>query len=90
MDNNAIWYVNGRWVHPNEASISINDIGLLRAYSVFESLRTYDRRPFHLKEHLNRLYASAQQIEMDIPWSREEISAIIQDVISRNLYSTPR
>jgi branched-chain amino acid aminotransferase len=86
MDNNALWYVDGRWVHPNEASISINDIGLLRAYSVFESLRTYDRRPFHLNEHLNRLYFSAQQIEMDIPWSREEIATIVREVISRNPY----
>jgi branched-chain amino acid aminotransferase len=86
MDKNALWYVDGRWVHPDEASISINDIGLLRAYSVFESLRTYDRRPFHLDEHLNRLYRSAEMIEMDIPWSREQIADVVREVIERNPY----
>ena len=86
MDKNALWYVDGRWVHPDEATVSINDIGLLRAYSVFESLRTYDRRPFHLDEHLDRLYSSAEQIELDIPWSREEISALVREAIARNPY----
>jgi branched-chain amino acid aminotransferase len=86
MDNNALWYVNGQWVHPDEATISINDIGLLRAYSVFESLRTYDRRPFHLDEHLNRLYRSAELIELDIPWSRERIADVVRGVIERNPY----
>lgn len=86
MDNNALWYVNGQWVHPHEATISINDTGLLRAYSVFESLRTYDRRPFHLDEHLNRLYRSAELIDMDIPWSREQIADVVGDVIERNPY----
>ncbi len=86
MDNNALWYVNGQWVHPDEATISINDIGLLRAYSVFESLRTYDRRPFHLDEHLNRLYRSAELIELDIPWSREQIADVVRGVIERNPY----
>ncbi len=86
MDNNALWYVNGQWVHPDEATISINDIGLLRAYSVFESLRTYDRRPFHLDEHLNRLYRSAELIELDIPWPREQIADVVRGVIERNPY----
>src|SRR5579885_3895525 len=86
MDNNALWYVNGQWVHPDEATISINDIGLLRAYSVFESLRTYDRRPFHLDEHLNRLYRSAELIELDIPWPREQIADVVRGVIERHPY----
>ena len=86
MDNTALWYVNGKWVHPDEATISINDTGLLRAYSVFESLRTYDRRPFHLGEHLDRLYRSAELIELDIPWSREQIAGVVREVIARNPY----
>lgn len=86
MDNNALWHINGRWVHPNEGTISINDVAVLRGYSAFESLRTYDRRPFHLDEHLNRLYRSAKMIELDIPYTREHISTIISEVIERNPY----
>jgi len=86
MDNNAVWYIDGRWVHPNEATISINDVAVLRGYSVFESLRTYNRRPFHLEEHLNRLYRSAQLIELDVPYTWEHITGIISEVIERNSY----
>ncbi|MBA2678058.1 MAG: aminotransferase class IV [Ktedonobacteraceae bacterium] len=85
-DNNALWYINGRWVHPNEATISINDVAVLRGYSVFESLRTYDRRPFHLNEHLQRLYRSAALIELEIPFASEFIAQLIHEAIERNTY----
>ncbi|GAC1577379.1 MAG: branched-chain-amino-acid transaminase [Ktedonobacteraceae bacterium] len=86
MDNTALWYINGRWVHPNKGTISINDVAVLRGYSAFESLRTYDRRPFHLDEHLNRLYRSAKMIELNIPYAREHITHIIHEIIERNTY----
>ncbi|GAC1565539.1 MAG: branched-chain-amino-acid transaminase [Ktedonobacteraceae bacterium] len=86
MDNAANWYVGGRWVHPHEAVISINDMAVLRGYSVFESLRTYDRRPFQLDEHLKRLYRSAELIEMQIPWISSFIADAIRETIERNSY----
>src|SRR5947207_7162959 len=86
MDTNAWWYVGGQWVHPDKATISINDVAVLRGYSVFESLRTYDRRPFHLDLHLTRLYRSARLIEMEIPWSSEQIAEVVQEIIVRNTY----
>jgi branched-chain amino acid aminotransferase len=87
MDNEALWYVGGRWVHPNEATISINDITVLRGYSVFESLRTYNRRPFHLGEHLERLSRSAELIDLEIPYTRDFVAAVIHDAIARNMYT---
>jgi branched-chain amino acid aminotransferase len=86
MDTSAWWYIGGQWVHPDKATISINDVGVLRGYSVFESLRTYNRRPFHLDLHLTRLYRSAILIEMDIPWSSEQIAKVVREIIVRNTY----
>jgi branched-chain amino acid aminotransferase len=86
MDKSALWYVDGRWVHPDEATLSINDVAVLRGYSVFESLRTYNRQPFHLGEHLERLYRSARLIELDIPFTRHAIAGIIREIIARNPY----
>ena len=86
LDHNALWYVGGQSVHPQEATLSINDIAILRGYSAFEALRTYDRRPFHLEEHLRRLYHSAEIIELRIPWSPEFVSNIINETIARNSY----
>jgi branched-chain amino acid aminotransferase len=86
MDKSAWWYIDGCWVHPHEATLSINDAAILRGYSAFESLRTYDRRPFHLAEHLQRLFHSAELIELEIPWSRGHITAVVEEVIGRNPY----
>jgi branched-chain amino acid aminotransferase len=86
MDTSAWWYLNGNWVHPHEATISINDVGVLRGYSVFESFRTYDRHPFHLGEHLARLYRSATMIELEISYTCEYLIAILQELIERNSY----
>ncbi len=86
MDNNAWWYIGGSWVHPSEATLSINEIAVLRGYSVFESLRTYGRQPFHLDEHLRRLYRSAVLIDLEIPWSSEQIATVVRETIARNSY----
>jgi branched-chain amino acid aminotransferase len=86
MDNTAWWYVDGLWVHSNEATLPINDLAVLRSYGVFEALRTYSRRPFHLDEHLERLYHSARLIELDIPYTRDFIAHIICKTIERNPY----
>ncbi|HET8913670.1 MAG TPA: aminotransferase class IV [Ktedonobacteraceae bacterium] len=86
MDNSAFWYIDGRWVHPDEASISISDIAVLRGYSVFDSLRTYNRRPFHLGDHLSRLSRSAELIEMNLPLTKEKLTDLIHEAIERNEY----
>jgi branched-chain amino acid aminotransferase len=86
LDHNALWYVGGSWVHPQEATLSINDVAVLRGYSAFEALRTYDRRPFHLEEHLRRLYHSAEIIELAILWPPEFVSNVINEAIARNSY----
>ena len=86
MDTNAYWYVDGHWVHPQDAVISIKDMAVLRGYSAFEALRTYDRRPFHLDEHLKRLYRSAELIELAIPWPSSLIADVIAEAIARNSY----
>jgi branched-chain amino acid aminotransferase len=86
MDANAWWYIDGQWLHPQDAVISINDVAVLRGYSAFESLRSYDRRPFHLDEHLTRLCHSADLIALGIPFTQEFVADVVQDVIARNSY----
>jgi branched-chain amino acid aminotransferase len=86
MDTNAWWYLDGEWVHPDQARLSINDIAVLRGYSAFEALRTYDRRPFQLDEHLIRLYRSAALIDLDIARSQDEVAAVVREIIERNPY----
>lgn len=75
-------FLNGEIVDSNSASLPVDDIGLLRGYGVFEVIKTYNKRPFLLKEHLDRLDASASFLRINIPFKREEIIKAIDKLIS--------
>lgn len=80
----GIYYLNGRYCKEEEAKISVLDLGLIRGYGVFDYLRTYQGRPFHLREHLLRLKYSAELVGLSLPHSLEEIEAIIFNLIEQS------
>lgn len=72
-------YMNGKLVDKDKAYISVFDHGLLYGDGVFEGIRTYDGLVFRLKEHIDRLYKSADAIELKIPMTKiEMIEAVIR------------
>lgn len=75
------FFINGLFTHENDAKLSILDLGILRGYGIFDYLRTYKGRPFHLKEHLDRLCYSAKKTGMTIPYSLSEMEAILSKLI---------
>jgi len=81
-------YVNDQFVKKDEAVISVYDHGFLYGDGVFEGIRVYSGNVFRLEEHLDRLYASAHSIMLDIPYSKEEFTQIVVDTVKKNkLYS---
>lgn len=80
----AVSYVNGEFVPASEAALPLNDLGVVRGYGVFDVLRTYGSTPFRLREHVERLLRSAAQIELNVPYSVEEIEAIVHETLRRN------
>ena len=50
------------------------DLALVRGDAVFEALRVYAGRPFRLREHLDRLAASAAALELPLPGGLEELA----------------
>lgn len=62
-----MYYINGSYVRDEEAAISVLDLGLIRGYGVFDFLRTYHGRTFHLWDHLLRLKYSADAIGLSLP-----------------------
>ena len=59
--------VNGRLADAESASVPVLDRGFLFGEGVYETLRTYDRRPFLLDRHLARLRGSAERIALEPP-----------------------
>lgn len=79
-------YLNGTLVEKEKAHISVFDHGLLYGDGVFEGIRTYDGLIFRLKEHIDRLYKSADAIELKIPMTKiDMIGAVITTLKANRL-----
>jgi branched-chain amino acid aminotransferase len=79
-------YLDGKLVDKEKAFISVFDHGLLYGDGVFEGIRSYDGLVFRLKEHIDRLYKSADAIELKIPLTKiEMIEATIETLKANSL-----
>jgi branched-chain amino acid aminotransferase len=83
----AVYYVDGKFVPQEEAVLPLGDLAILRGYGVFDFLRTYGGRPFHLDAHIRRLENSAKLIKLSCPWSQTEISEIVHETMKRNEFA---
>lgn len=79
-----IVYCDGKYVDSQDAKISVFDHGFLYGDGVFEGIRAYNGRVFKLKEHIDRLYESANAILLNIEVSRREMMDIVLETIRRN------
>lgn len=80
----AIYYVDGKYLEDFEAALPLSDMAILRGYAVFDFLRTYNGRPFHLDEHLQRLENSAALLEISFPWQRSDLNSIVDKLLIKN------
>lgn len=78
-----IW-MNGSLVDKDDAKVSVYDHGLLYGDGCFEGIRAYNGRVFKLGAHLRRMYASADQIRLSIPFSPDEIAQAIRETLAAN------
>jgi branched-chain amino acid aminotransferase len=79
-----VCYVDGEFVPADQATLPLSDLAILRGYAVFDFLRTYNRRPFHLLDHIERMRNSARVIGLTCPWPSEEIASIVYQVLEYN------
>jgi branched-chain amino acid aminotransferase len=70
--------INGVITAPEDAKVSVLDHGLLFGDSVYETVRTYQGKPFLFSRHFRRLQHSAQALHLDLAWSREKTLEQIQ------------
>jgi len=77
-------FMNDRLVPEHEATVSVFDHGLLYGDGVFEGIRAYAGRVFRLAEHIDRLFASARAIALEIPMSKEAVSKAVVDTLAAN------
>jgi branched-chain amino acid aminotransferase len=79
-----IYFIDGQYVDEDKCVLSVKDIIILRGFGVFDLLITYNKRPFYLKEHVQRLETSAHKIGLKLKHSNDDICAIVEETIRRN------
>ncbi|MFZ2070115.1 MAG: branched-chain amino acid transaminase [Halobacteriota archaeon] len=86
-ESGKIWY-NGKFVDWKDATVHVLSHGLHYGSGVFEGIRCYatDKGSFifRLKEHVDRMYRSAELYQLEIPYSKAELTEAIKGTIRIN------
>lgn len=75
-------YVNGRISDAATASVPVFDHGFLYGEGVYETLRTYHRKPFLFDRHMTRLRNSASLMALDVPFSDADLLARVEETMA--------
>ncbi|MCW9064947.1 MAG: D-amino-acid transaminase [Ignavibacteriaceae bacterium] len=76
-------FLNNRILSLDEANISPFDRGFLFADGVYESIRTYNKKLFRFRDHLDRLKRSLKETRIDFK-ELESLENIIYELIKKN------
>ena len=77
-------YVNGAIVPRAAAVISVYDAGFMLGDGVWEGIRLYNGKWAFLSEHLDRLFAAARAIDLDIGMTRAELTSALDATARAN------
>ena len=78
-----VW-VNGELVPRERAVVSVFDAGFVLGDGVWEGLRVRAGHPAFLERHLDRLFAGARAIVLDIGLDRRELTEAIYTTLRAN------
>jgi branched-chain amino acid aminotransferase len=76
-------YVNGEYVPPSEAKISIFDWGFLHSDATYDVAHVWQGRFFRLDDHLERFFASMARLRLDPGKTRDEVRAVMHECVRR-------
>lgn len=79
-----IAFVNGKFMALTRARVSVEDRGFQFGDGVYELLRVYRNRIYHLDEHLKRLEQSARAIGLSMVYSPARWRSILTTLQSRS------
>ncbi|GJL54825.1 MAG: branched chain amino acid aminotransferase [Nitrospirales bacterium] len=77
-------YVNDQFVPRDQARISVFDHGFLYGDGVFETLRAYQGRLFHVASHITRLRGSCERIGLSLPIPEARWPELLSETVRRN------
>ena len=82
-----IWF-DGKIIHSNEANVHVLTHTLHYGLGVFEGVRAYETpegtKIFRLNDHTERLFSSAHAVDLEIPYSIDEINKAQVEIVKIN------
>jgi branched-chain amino acid aminotransferase len=83
-DRDGVIWLDGKLVPWRESRMHVLTHALHYGSAVFEGERIYDGRVFRLSAHSARLIRSANLLDYELPWSREQIDEATRAVVKAN------
>jgi len=84
MTTTRVVYFNGKLVPEHEAKISVYDSALMFGDMVFEMTRSFNKKQFKLREHIDRLYAGLKILRIPLEMTPEEMERACYETIEAN------
>jgi len=79
-----IVYLNGKFLPIEQAYVPVLDRGFIFGDGAYEVIPVYSRHAFRLREHLNRLQHSLAGLRIINPYSLDEWSSLLHELIAKN------
>jgi branched-chain amino acid aminotransferase len=87
-DREGVIWMDGEYVAWRDAKVHVLTHTLHYGLGVFEGLRAYSTDKgtaiFRLEEHTDRLYRSAHIVGMQIPYEKDELNEVQQEIVRKN------
>lgn len=77
-------FLNGKFVNPEKANVSVLSPGFLCGYGLFETMRSYQKRIVYFDQHMRRIMESSRLIGITPSYSIGKIKAIINETVKLN------
>ena len=77
-------HLNGSLIPQKEAFLPITDLSIMRGYGIFDFLPVINQIPLFFDHYLDRFYASAEKMHLQIPFHRNDFKQHAQNLIQQN------
>ncbi|PKG24942.1 D-amino-acid transaminase [Niallia nealsonii] len=84
----SIVLMNGEFIPREEAKVDIEDRGYQFGDGIYEVIRVYNGKMFTATQHLERLQTSGEKININITYTVQNLTVLLEELIHRNSLHT--
>ena len=76
--------LNGEFIPAEKAFLHVSDLSVQRGYGIFDFLKIVDNYPLFLEDYITRFYASACEMRLAVPYTKEEFISLLFVLVQKN------